>query len=197
MSALAQLLVTLLRAPRQVTLMLLTALAYAGLYLWLTGDLAGGGQGGIDARFPAWQRLFEARSAFQFEPVGLITLGALVWTFSPLNLLLALLLGLLVGLNLIAGWRLWRAPRACGLKRSGSSGTGLLAAIPALLAGGACCAPLVLIWLGLPIAGAVASLSPLLIPLAVLLLLVGLWGMARRLEVAEGGQLDDAEHSRR
>jgi hypothetical protein len=196
MSALAKLLVKLLRSPRQVSLLLLTALAYAGLYLWLTGDLAGGGQGGVDALFPAWQRLFETRGPFQFEPVGLITLGSLVWTFSPLNLLLALLLGLLVALNLVAGWRLSRAPRACGLKPSGSAGTGLLAAIPALLAGGACCAPLVLIWLGLPIAGAVASLAPLLIPLAVLLLLAGLWGMARWLDVAQGGQLDDAEHSR-
>lgn len=196
MTAMAGLMGLLLRSPSQLSLLLLTALAYAGLYLWLTGDLAGGGLGGVDAHFPAWQRLFEARSPFQFEPVGLITLGALVWTFSPLNLLLALLLGLLVGLNLMAGWRLWRAPRVCGLKRSGSSGTGLLAAIPALLAGGACCAPLVLIWLGLPIAGAVASLSPLLIPLALLLLIAGLWGMARRLDVARRGQLDDAEHSR-
>ncbi|MCA1770767.1 MAG: hypothetical protein LC652_12770, partial [Halomonas sp.] len=96
MSALARLMGLLLHSPRHLTLLLLIALAYAGLYLWLTGDLAGGGQSGVDVHFPAWQRLFETRGPFQFEPVGLITLGALVWTFSPLNLMLALILGLLV-----------------------------------------------------------------------------------------------------
>jgi hypothetical protein len=193
MRAVGRLLSGLAHSSGQMVGLTLVALGYTVLYLWLTGDLAGGGHGGVDTAFPAWQRLFEARGPFQFEPVGLITLGALVWTFSPLNLLLALFIGLLVGLNLVAGWRLWQAPRTCGLKRSG---TGLMAAIPALLAGGACCAPLVLIWLGLPIAGAAASLAPVLIPLAVLLLLAGLWGMAQQLDVARGRQLDDAEHSR-
>jgi hypothetical protein len=192
MTPLRHLLVALVRYPSQLLVVMLTALAYAGLYLWLTGDLAGGGTGGIDAVFPAWQRVFEARSTFQFEPVGLITLGPLIWTFSPLNVLLALFMGMLVGLNLMTGWRLWRAPKTCGLR---SASTGLLAGIPALLAGGACCAPLVLIWLGLPIAGAVASLAPVLIPVAILLLVAGLAGMARQLEVAGTTPVDDAERS--
>lgn len=192
MRPLKHLLVALPRYPSHLVVLLMSALAYTGLYLWLTGDLAGGGLGGFDAVFPAWQRVFEARSTFQFEPVGLITLGPLVWTFSPLNFLLALAMGMLVGLNLVAGWRLWRAPKTCELR---SASTGLLAAIPALLAGGACCAPLVLIWLGLPIAGAVVSLAPVLIPVAILLLVAGLAGMARQLEVVGTSPVDDAEHS--
>ncbi|MCG6658127.1 hypothetical protein HOP52_10205 [Halomonas campisalis] len=193
MRPLLRVVASLLSHPGMASAVGAIMVVYALLYLWLTGDIMGGGQGGWLALFPAWERVWETRGPFQFEPVGLFFLGKLVWTFSPINTLLALIVGLLVGLNLVAGWRLWRAPRACGL---GGSGTGLLAAIPALLAGGACCAPLVLIWLGLPIAGAVASLAPVLIPLAVVLLLAGLWGMASRLDVARGGQLDDAEHSR-
>lgn len=169
----------LLRRPALRYAALLIALTYALLYLWLSGDIAGGGTGGIDARFPAWARLFEARAAFRFEPVGLITLGPLVWTFSPLNTLLAVFMGGLVGLNAAAGWRVWHAPRQCRLREGRSGMLTTLAALPALLAGGACCAPLLLIWLGLPIAGTVAGVAPWLIPLSVVLLLAGLIGLAR------------------
>ncbi len=147
------------------------ALVYGALFLWLIGDLGGGGGGGLRATFPAWARVWEARGPFHFEPVGLIEAGPLVWTFSPVNTLLAGGLGLLLGTNLVLGWRLRRVSRACGWQASGST---FLSSLPALLAGGACCAPLALIWLGLPLAGALASLTPWLIPLAALLLLASL-----------------------
>ncbi|MFY0992080.1 hypothetical protein [Halomonas sp. C05BenzN] len=179
MRPLARLILRMLSRPATFVAVSGLMAAYMLLYLWLTGDIAGGGSGGWQADFPAWPRAFQTRGPFQFEPVGLIGLGALVWTFSPLNTLIAAGLGFLVGSSVVAGWWLWRTPRQCGL---GGTGTGLLGAVPALLAGGACCAPLVLIWLGLPIAGTLASLAPMLIPVAALLLLGGLWGMARRLE---------------
>lgn len=147
------------------------ALVYGGLFLWLTGDLGGGGGGGLHATFPSWERVWEARGPFHFEPVGLIEAGPLVWTFSPVNTLVAWGLGLLLGTNLVLAWRLRRVSRVCGWQ---ASGTTLLSSLPALLAGGACCAPLVLIWLGLPLAGALASMTPWLIPLATLLLLASL-----------------------
>lgn len=65
------------------------------------------------------------------------------------------------------------------------SNLGLLAVLPGLLAGGACCAPLLVIWLGLPVAGAVAGVAPLLVPAALLLLLVGLWLGLRQLARAD------------
>ncbi|MBB3185562.1 hypothetical protein FHR95_003152 [Halomonas fontilapidosi] len=154
------------------------ALGYGGLYLWLTGDLGGGGSGVLQATFPAWERVWETRSPFYFEPVGLIEAGPLVWTFSPVNTLFALGLGLLLGTNLVLAWRLRRVSRACGWQASGST---FLSGLPALLAGGACCAPLVLIWLGLPLAGALASITPWLIPLATLLLLASLAYLAMAL----------------
>lgn len=182
MKPLARVILRMLSRPTSASAAGTVMAVYALLYLWLTGDVADGGAGGWQAAFPAWERVFQARGPFQFEPVGLITLGALVWTFSPLNTLLAAVMGLLVGLNVVAGWWLWRTPRQCGL---GGSSTGLLAAVPALLAGGACCAPIVLIWLGLPIAGVLAGLTPLLVPVALLLLVAGLWLSLRRL-VREG-----------
>ncbi|MBF8221488.1 hypothetical protein [Halomonas sp. 328] len=171
----------LMARPAALLALAIMAMSYALAYLWLTGDLAGGGWGGWEASFPAWERLFERRGFLQFEPVGRIMLGSLVWTFSPLNTLVALAMGGLLGLNLLAAWWVWRSPRVCGV---GGSAGGILAAIPALLVGGACCAPLVLIWLGLPIAGAVVGLTPLLIPLALVLMLAGLWVMSRRLDAS-------------
>lgn len=168
----------LLSSPAALAAVVVIMVAYLLLYLWLTGDLSGGGSGGWQAVFPAWDRVWQRRGPFQFEPVGLFALGGLVWTFSPLNTLIAASMGLLVGLNAVAGWWLWRIPRQC---RSGAGSTGLLGSLPALLAGGACCAPLMLIWLGLPIAGTVASLAPVLLPGAALMLSVGLWRISRRL----------------
>ncbi|MDZ7851105.1 MAG: hypothetical protein U5L98_00255 [Halomonas sp.] len=178
MKAIALMVAMLVKEPRMLALIVLVTLAYGGLYLWLNGDISGGGTGGLQAAFPAWERAFEARGPFQFEPVGLVQVGTLVWTFSPLNTLLGMTMGGLLGLAVAAGLKVWKVPRQCGL---GASGAGTLAGIPALLAGGACCAPLVLIWLGLPIAGTVASISPLLVPLALVILLVVLWRLAKSL----------------
>lgn len=164
--------------PLGLVLLSSVALAYAGLFLWLTGDLGGGGSGGLHSTFPAWERVWQARGPFHFEPVGLIDIGPFIWTFSPVNTLVAWGLGLLLGTNLALGWRLRRVPRACGWQASGST---FLSSLPALLAGGACCAPLVLIWLGLPLAGALASISPWLIPLAAFLLLASLVYLIRAL----------------
>ncbi|RDB43961.1 hypothetical protein DU490_04500 [Halomonas sp. DQ26W] len=183
MRPLARIILKMLSRPTMVLAMSGVMLLYTLLYLWLTGDIAGGGAGGWHTTFPAWERVFQSRGPFQFEPVGLISLGALVWTFSPINTLMAAGMGLLVGLNVVAGWWLWRSPRQCGL---GGSSTGLLALVPAFLAGGACCAPLILIWLGLPIAGALAGVTPLLVPVALLLLVVGLWFSLQRLARESG-----------
>lgn len=170
--------VTLARWPLGLGLVASVALGYGGLYLWMIGDLGGGGAGGLHVAFPAWERVWEARGPFHFEPVGLVEAGPLVWTFSPVNTLVAWGLGLLLGTNLALGWRLRRVSRACGWQASGST---FLSSLPALLAGGACCAPLALIWLGLPLAGALASITPWLIPLATLLLLASLAYLAMAL----------------
>ncbi|MBD3895688.1 hypothetical protein IEI94_07460 [Halomonas sp. ML-15] len=178
MKAMARVLVRMLSRPGTLLAISGIMVLYTLLYLWLTGDIAGGGRGGWSTAFPAWERALQMRGPFQFEPVGLISFGALVWTFSPLNTLLAAIIGLLVGVNIVAGWWLRMRPRQCGL---GSASSGWVALLPALLAGGACCAPLILIWVGLPIAGIVAGVAPLLMPVALLILTAGLWFSLHRL----------------
>ena len=175
MTALARLLAVLVSRPATLALMTTTSLGYALLFLWLSGDIAGGGRGGVHLSLTAWQRMFESRGALRFEPVGLVELGPWVWTFSPLDTLIALGLGLLLGGNLAGLWLARRAPAAC--PRRGPHVAGL-AALPALLVGGACCVPLLAVWLGLPIAGGLAVLAPWLIPLAYLALLLGLVRLA-------------------
>ncbi|MEQ6889988.1 hypothetical protein ABE957_15030 [Halomonas sp. CS7] len=178
MTALAALRDALVGRPWDAALVGGVGLVYTGLYLWVIGDLGPGGGGGLAASFPAWERVWQTRGPLYFEPVGLIEAGAWIWTFSPLNTLLGLGLGLLLGANLVLGWRVRHAASHCAWRAPGGS---LLAALPALLAGGACCAPMLLIWLGLPLAGALIPVLPWLLPLAALLLLASLGILARRL----------------
>ncbi|MDR5865534.1 hypothetical protein [Halomonas koreensis] len=176
MNAVARLLGALLSRPASLALILGVGLGYGLLYLWLVGDIAGGGSG-FRLAFPAWERAFELRGAWRFEPVGILELGPWIWTFSPLNTLIALGLGTLLGLDLAAARRLRRVARQCPV--TAPTG-GLLAGLSALLAGGACCAPLLAIWLGLPLAGGLAVLAPWLVPLAYAALALGLWRLAVR-----------------
>ncbi|MBB3232359.1 hypothetical protein [Halomonas stenophila] len=190
MTALARLLAALFSRPATLAMMAATALGYALLFLWLSGDIAGGGRGDVRLSITAWHRMFESRGPLRFEPVGLVELGPWVWTLSPLDTLIALGLGLLLGGNLAGLWLSRRAPAACPRRAPASGG---LAALPALLAGGACCAPLLVVWLGLPIAGGLAVLAPWLIPLAYLALLLGLvrlavWREQQRHQARGGGR---------
>lgn len=165
----------LLARPASRAVIAAVALGYGLLYLWLSGDIAGGGHGGLHLAFPAWERALESRGPLRFEPVGRLELGPWIWTFSPLDTLIALGLGALLGANLAGAWQLRRRARQCPVTAPAG---GLLGGLPALLAGGACCAPLLVIWLGLPIAGGLAVLAPWLVPLSCLALLLGLWRLA-------------------
>jgi len=152
-------------------------LAYALGYLYALGDLSTAPQ-------PAWSltvggpaRWLDQRVVFQFEGIGMLQAGSLVWLISPLNILIAAALGLLFALNVDGAWALWRQPAACGMT---SRGGGLVAAVPALAAGGACCAPSLLLLLGIPGLGAFAALFAWLVPLSLVLLLASRWWQRRR-----------------
>jgi len=141
---------------------------YAVGYLYLLGDL------GTAAR-PAWGwqwaadpwRWLEARGAFHYDAVARLDAGPLVLLVSPLDLLIAGLLATLVAANLHGAVSLARGGPACR-----ASAGGALAALPALLAGSACCAPGLLLLLGVPSLGAFAALFGWLVPLSILLLAV-------------------------
>lgn len=148
----------------------LVALAYAFLYLYSLGDITFYGPPAWDTYVSAltWDRIFSARSLFQFESVVVLELGYLVWLISPLNLLVALLLSGLLAANIHGVLYLRAQSQAC---RTGSGGA-LAGALPAMLAGGTCCAPSLLLLLGIPSLGALSAYLGWLIPLSLVALML-------------------------
>lgn len=143
--------------------------AYLVLFLVALRDISLGGQG-FEVLTTDLTRMFERSGAFTFEPIAQVTLPGLTVLLSPLNLLVGLLLAALAGLNLAVTWMAFRQPRACRFNRS----TGLFASLPALLAGGACCAPAVVLILGLQVSSLMIGVFQALIPVAAVLMVVSL-----------------------
>ncbi|WP_435335097.1 hypothetical protein [Haloarchaeobius sp. TZWWS8] len=175
-----------LRRRDSLAVVLAVTLAYLAGYLLAVGDLAvrsGFGTGYVVVSDP-FSRMFEPTGTFSWEPVALVDAEVVRLLVSPLNIAVALTLALLVGLNIGVTYLAWRHPAACGIQRSTGTGSGasLLAAVPALLSGSACCGPVVLIALGISASGALLTVFAWLLPAGVTLLLASL--------VYSGGKLD-------
>jgi hypothetical protein len=156
-------------------------LGYLLLYLWIVGDL-GRGRGSIGLTIvpDPLARALSSTGTFSYEAIALVEAGPVTYLFSPLNLVVGGLLAVLVGLNLALTLVAWRQPAACGI--DASTGTGLLAGVPALLSGTACCGPIILIVVGVQASGLLLLAFDLLVPMAVLLLLIGLVLVGRRVD---------------
>lgn len=176
-------LATLVRQRPQRRVMLISGIAYWLLYLLAVRDLAlhAGGQD-WSARLAAepWSLMWQARGPFQFEPVALLQAPFFTWTLSPVNAALGLLLAALVGANLALGWTAIYRPAYCSARPT----TGVLAALPGLLAGSACCGPALLLVLGIPVTASLMGLFSLLIPISAALLAIALWVNLRRMNAA-------------
>jgi hypothetical protein len=161
----------------RATLIGAVACCYALFYLYAIGDLDLGPAGWDWSSLPwQWQRLLAQRSPWHFEALAILELGYLVLLLSPLNLILAALLGLLLASNLHGALAL-RERRTCHRGADVAWSAGLW---PALLAGGACCAPSLLLLLGIPGLGAFIGLFAWLLPLSLALLLGSrLWQLRR------------------
>lgn len=122
--------------------------------------------------------MFEQRAPFQYEPVAQLDIGLVNILISPINIGLGLLLAVLTGLNIVFAYISWRQPDVCKANKS----TGLLSSVPALLAGSACCAPVIPLLLGIQITSALLIFISILIPIAILLLVVNL--------IVAAGQVD-------
>ena len=155
-------------------------LAYLLTYLWAIGHLAPGlgGYGVLVVEDPFRQFLQPALGPFSFTPVARVSLGPVTYLFS-LNSLIGLGLAALVGLNLALTFLAWRRPAACGI---GTSSSGLLASVPALLSGTACCGPVVLIAFGIQASGVLLTGFQFLLPVAVILLLATTVLVGRRID---------------
>ncbi|WP_134669311.1 hypothetical protein [Halorussus marinus] len=155
---------------------------YLVAYLWL-GDLLTFGRtdvGVLVASDPMGKLFRPANGALSFEPVALVEFGAATYLFS-LNTVVGLGVAVLVGLNLAVTYLAWTQPTACGI---GSSTSGLLAGVPALASGAACCGPIVLIVFGIQASTAVVTVFQWLVPAAVVLLVGSLLWVGRQVNPA-------------
>lgn len=136
---------------------------YLSLYLAAIGHLAPGlgGTGITVVENPLGTFLRPALGPLSFTPVARVRLGLLTYLFS-FNTVLGLVLSALVGLNLALTYLAWTQPEACGIGRSSS---GVLASLPAVLSGTACCGPVVLISLGVQVSGVLLTTVQYLLPI--------------------------------
>ena len=147
---------------------LVAAVYFAG-YLWATDRLSvrGGLGTSVTVVDEPLARAFERTGQLQFEPVALVDLWVVRLLVSPIDVLVGATLAGLVGLNLALAYLALVQPRSCGL----GAGAGAAASVPALLSGTACCAPVIVIALGVQVSGTVMTVLPWLLPLGVGLLL--------------------------
>jgi hypothetical protein len=174
--------VTLRRRDGLAVFSLVTGL-YLIAYLWFSNLLTFGTDdvGVLVARDPLTTFFQQSNNAMTFEPVALVEFGFGTYLFS-LNTFIGLGVALLVGLNLAVTYIAWKQPKACGI---GSSSSGLLAGVPALLSGAACCGPIVLIIFGIQASSAIMTAFQWLIPLAVVLLVGSLFWIGRQVNPAQ------------
>ena len=171
--------VTLRRRDAKLVFGVVTA-GYLTLYLWAIGHLAPGlgGYGVTVVTDPLSAFMRPALGPLSFTPVARIALGPVTYLFS-LNSVIGLALAALVGLNLAVTYLAWTQPNACGL---GQSTSGILASVPAVLSGTACCGPMVLIVLGIQASGVLLTTFQFLLPLAVLMLVGSLVLVGRQVD---------------
>jgi hypothetical protein len=158
-------------------------LAYLLVYLWAIGHLAPG-LGGFSVTVVADPLAALGRPSlgpFTYTPVARVQAGPVTYLFS-LNSVIGLGLSVLVGVNLALTYLAWTQPEACGI---GQSSTGVVASLPAVLSGSACCGPVVLIVLGIQASGALLTAFQFLLPVSALVLLGSLVLVGRQVRPPE------------
>ncbi|MGQ4556136.1 hypothetical protein [Halobellus sp. GM3] len=160
---------------------LAAAMGYVAVYLATVGDLtvaAAGGRGLTVRTADELSRMFASLGFFRFDAIAIVTVGPVTYLFSPLNALIALLLGVLVGANVALTYLGLVQPKACGLESS----TGVLAGVPGLLSGAACCGPTILLVVGIQASATAVTVFRLLIPVAFVLLVGSLLLIGRKVD---------------
>ena len=154
---------------------------YLLVYLFTVGDLALTGRGALRLFVVDDLSLaFSSRGMFRYESIAVLSAGPVVYLFSPVNLAVALVLSVLVGVNLALSYLGWVQPKACGLEAS----SGVLGGIPALLSGAACCGPTILLVLGIQASGVLITAFQFLVPVAIVLLVGSLLLIGRQVDPA-------------
>lgn len=126
--------------------------------------------------------MWKQRAPFVFESIGVFTITPQAHLFLAVpNILLAILLGTLAGLNLSLSYYSFRVLSLRGIKGAAS----LLGTIPAILGGAACCVPTLILVLGLQATALVTTVWSLFLPISITLLIVSLWWSLRRIQIGK------------
>ncbi|MFP8951562.1 hypothetical protein ACLI4Z_01130 [Natrialbaceae archaeon A-arb3/5] len=159
---------------------LVSVLAYLAAYLSAIDKLRfGSTQFDVIVTERPLDRLFQQTfGSVMYEPLVLVRAGIATYQLS-FNTVIGLVIGTLVGINIGISYLAWRQPAACGV---GSQSAGILAGIPALLSGTACCAPVVVLLLGIQLTGTLLLFFELLLPIGVALLVGSLFVVSRQLD---------------
>lgn len=154
-------------------------LVATGVLVFTANPLPTGVQ--ISSQWP--ELIFRQRTPFNWEPIGLVSLGFVQLFLALPNIAFGVLIAFLVGVNIAVSAYTYSVRNVCRINPSSS----VLAAAPALLTGVACCGPTLLISLGLASATvtvAFVSILPLLLPLALAGLVASLLWSGRKLNQA-------------
>ena len=168
-----------------LAVLVVTSVGYLLAYLYALGHLAPG-LGGWDVFVVAdpLSKFFEpALGPLSYRPVARVRLGPLTYLFS-FNTVIGLGVAVLVGLNMALTTLVWRQPASCGI---GERSTPLVASVPALLSGSACCGPVVFLAFGIQASSTMLTLFEFLLPLSVLLLLGSLVLVGRQFDPNPAG----------
>lgn len=168
-----------IRRRDSLTVIVAGSLGYLVVYLVTVGDLGSGGSTALSVRMvDDLSVAFSTTGFFRFEPIAAVSWLGFTALLSPLNLLVGGVLGGLVGANLGVTYLGLVQPRACGLEAS----TGVLAGVPGLLSGAACCGPTVLLAVGIQASALWIGVFQLLVPAAVVLLVGSLLLVGRQVD---------------
>lgn len=169
-------------------IVVLATIVYMIFYFAITGLVAVYSLSGPFEIFISdnWPNLiFRERAPFNWEPIGYITVGQVEIFLAVPNIIFGLIIAILVGLNLGASAYTYLNRTVCKVDPTKS----VLAAVPALLTGVACCGPSILLSLGIASAAvtvAFISILPLLFPIALVGLIGSLLWSGKKLAEAYG-----------
>ena len=126
-----------------------------------------------------WQEImFRQRAPFLFESIGAVYAGGMKLFISPLNMLLAGALGVLVALNFAVSYYNFRALTLRGPKGFMS----LLGTVPAIVSGAVCCVPTLILVIGLQLTATFVAVWSFFVPLSFVLLIMALWWALYKIE---------------
>jgi len=170
-----------LTRPESLLLAVAVGVTYLLGYLYAIGDLVVREGVGVGVAMPVGEPLTHMlgrTGPVSFEAIAIVDLEPLRLLFSPLNTLLGVGLAALVGINIAMSYLAVTQPRSCGLGAT----SGVLASVPALLSGSACCAPVVLLVLGIQASGLLLTALTWLLPVGIVLLVGSLVYLGGRID---------------